>query len=130
MEENHTLGRPPYHVDPETETEEIEIMQDPTTELFNAHAELCDEARAIMEEKNHDYSGATGDPFANFRGSEAFDITPEIGIMLRMQDKMMRIKTFVEKGQLHVKGEGLRDAALDLINYTVLLHQLAGERSC
>jgi hypothetical protein len=95
--------------------------------LVELHHHLCDSARKIMEAKNHDYRGGSGDPFANFRGSTSLGIDPILGIMLRMQDKMMRIKTFAEKGTLKVKGEGVDDALMDLINYTVLLGGLCHE---
>ncbi len=89
--------------------------------LIDRHMDLCQKARDIMVAKNHDYRGGTGDPFANFRGSTTFGIHPAVGILLRMQDKQMRIKTFVEKNALMVKGEGIDDAILDIINYAVLL---------
>ena len=92
--------------------------------LVERHKALCDKARAIMESKNHDYRGGTGDPFANFRGSTSLGIQPIVGILLRVQDKMMRIKTFAEKGQLQVKGESVEDAILDIINYSILIDGL------
>ena len=91
-----------------------------TQDLLNIHKELTDESRGIMEKKNHDYSGASGDPFANFRGSEFLGVHPVIGMQLRQQDKMMRVRTFVNKGQLAVKNESVKDAILDQINYLVL----------
>jgi hypothetical protein len=78
--------------------------------------------KEIMMKKNHDYRGGTGDPYANFRGSVQFGIHPVNGIMLRVQDKLMRIKTFVEKGELHVHGEGIEDALVDVTNYMALIH--------
>ena len=97
--------------------------------LLKSHYDLCDAARELMVRKNHDYRGGSGDPFANFRGSTAFDISPAVGLMLRMQDKLMRIKTFEQKGELHVQGEGIRDAVLDLINYSVLLYGLCANET-
>jgi len=104
-----------------------EIIGEPTPKILLEHTKLCDKARKIMEDKNHDYRGGSGDPFANFRGSTQFGINPVVGILLRMQDKMMRIKTFCEKGQLKVKGEGVEDAILDLINYSVLMKGIIDE---
>ena len=95
--------------------------------LLETHDTLCAKAKAIMVNKNHDYRGGSGDPFANFRGSSAFGIDPVVGILLRMQDKMQRIKTFAEKGELKVKGEGIEDAIIDLINYSVLAHGMCQE---
>ena len=99
----------------------------PYTALVERHMALCTKAREIMAAKNHDYRGGSGDPFANFRGSVSLGVDPIVGILLRMQDKMMRIKTFVEKGTLRVKGEGVEDAILDMINYAILLDGLSRE---
>lgn len=94
---------------------------------FQMLDELYQKARAIMEQKNHDYRGGSGDPYANFRGSVNLQIHPIIGILLRIQDKMMRIQTFVEKGQLIVKGESVEDSLIDMMNYTALIKGLIEE---
>jgi len=88
---------------------------------------LHDESRDIMVKKNHDYRGGSNDPYANFRGSREFDIHPVIGILLRCQDKFKRIKTFVEKGELMVKDESIKDAVLDVHNYMDLIYGLIKE---
>lgn len=96
--------------------------KDSTAELMETHHELTQKARDLMRSKNHDYrGGADSDPYANFRGSDQLGIHPVVGILLRMQDKIMRVKTFAEKGQLMVKGEGIDDALIDIINYAVLI---------
>ncbi|NJO83652.1 MAG: hypothetical protein HC828_13170 [Blastochloris sp.] len=82
--------------------------------------ELNETCLRIMEAKNHDYRGGTGDPYANFRRSTILGIDPEIGIMLRMCDKHQRIRTFITRGMLKVKGESVLDAILDCHNYTCL----------
>ena len=84
--------------------------------------DLLHESMAIMQAKNHDYSGGDGDPLSNFRMSTRLGISVGQGIALRMFDKHQRIRTFIEKGQLKVKGESVRDAVLDCINYTILLN--------
>lgn len=66
-----------------------------------------------MAKKNEDY-GANEDPFRNFR---AFG---EFGILVRLSDKLARILTYVERGQLTVKDESVTDTLLDAINYLVL----------
>lgn len=83
--------------------------------------ELYSKAREIMSQKNHDYRGGSDDPYANFRGSTSLGIDPVIGILLRIQDKMMRIKTFSESGTLKAKGESVEDAFIDVINYIALI---------
>jgi hypothetical protein len=105
-----------------TEAVEKAMGSDTATErLFRIHKELNDKGLSVMESKNHDYRGGTDDPYANFNGSKSLEIHPVVGMLLRMQDKMMRIKTFVEKGELQVKGEGVEDAILDIRNYAVLI---------
>ena len=91
------------------------------TELMWHFDSIIGKARAIMLAKNHDYRGGSGDPFANFKGSTALGISPILGILLRMQDKMMRIKTFSEKGELLVQDEGVENAIIDIIDYAVLV---------
>lgn len=95
--------------------------------LLALHDELCGSAKDLMTRKNYDYTSGSGDSFANFRGSSYLGIDPVLGVMLRMQDKMMRIRTFVEKGELKVKDESVRDAFIDLVNYTVLMYGLIEE---
>ena len=83
--------------------------------------ELHEMARDIINKKNHDYRGAMEDDYANFRGSTALGIHPGHGVLLRIQDKMMRVKTFIDKGELHVKSESIDDALVDITNYCALL---------
>ena len=98
-------------------------------QLLTYHADTTAKARSLMERKNHDYRGGTSDPFANFRGSTAFGVDPIIGILLRMQDKMNRIRTFAESGQLHVTNEKWSDSIEDLVNYSVLIGGMLTERA-
>lgn len=89
-------------------------------QLLELHGTLTSDALAIMRAKNHDYTSGSGDPLANFRGASYLGIHPVLGILLRQQDKIMRVRTFVEKGELKVKGESVKDAIVDQINYLVL----------
>lgn len=98
-------------------------------DLLNLHKELTSKAVHIMASKNHDYTSNSGDPYANFRGSEYLGIHPVLGIQLRIQDKMQRVKTFVEKGELKVKGESVEDAIIDMINYLVLAYGIICEEN-
>ena len=96
---------------------------------FDQLDELYQKARSIMEAKNHDYRGGSGDPYSNFRGSIVYDIDPIIGILLRMQDKTKRLETFARKGNLLVKGESVDDALVDIINYCALIRGLIKEKT-
>lgn len=96
-------------------------------QLLSLHRTLTEQARELMTRKNADY-GANADPFANFRMSALLHIEPEFGVLLRMQDKMARLVSFLEKGELAVKEESWSDAIIDIINYSVLLCGLLRER--
>ena len=89
-------------------------------ELLELHSVICDQAKCIMEDKNKDYAGATDGVFANFRATEFLGVSPVTGIMVRITDKLSRISSFIEKGELHVKGESVDDAITDIINYCIL----------
>jgi len=76
----------------------------------------------IMHRKNADYAGLKGaDPFANFTRVEALGICKtEIGFLTRMTDKLCRISSFVERGELSVKDESVQDTLNDLACYAFL----------
>ena len=76
----------------------------------------------ISKAKNADYTGDDSDPFANFSNTKATGgATVEQGFLVRMNDKMMRISSFVKKGQLQVKDESVKDTLQDLANYCCLM---------
>ena len=91
-------------------------------EFTKLHASFCDKIKEITAKKNADYTGATDDPFANFKTTEHLGIcTAEQAFLTRMTDKMTRIATFVKKGTLQVADESVEDTLLDLSNYAILL---------
>lgn len=95
--------------------------------LKGIHSDLCEKARTLMLAKNHDYSFGD-DPFHNFRGAEKLGLHPVQGVLLRMQDKLQRIGTFVAtEGKLMVTGEAVEDSVLDIINYAIIIAALVEE---
>lgn len=91
-------------------------------EYLEFHRATCEQMMEICRRKNADYSGASEDPFANFRASEQLGVSSvETGFLVRMLDKFKRINSFVEKGELLVKDESVNDTLLDLANYSILL---------
>ena len=90
-------------------------------QLLQLHKDTCDMGRDIMAAKNADYTGGSEDIFANFTASEILDVPAEIGILMRVMDKLQRIKSFVHNGTLQVKSESVDDAILDVINYMILI---------
>lgn len=93
------------------------------TQLLDHHSEICAKARALMERKNHDYTGSAGDdPFGNFTTVEAIGLcSTETGLLVRLLDKFKRFVAFIESGELKVTDESLEDTVLDGINYFILL---------
>ena len=91
-------------------------------DLFKYHTDICKTALDIMVRKNNDYAGADGNtPFANFQRTEQMGIcSTEQSFLVRMTDKMSRLSTFGDTGELKVTNESYKDAILDLINYLVL----------
>jgi hypothetical protein len=99
------------------------------TELLQLHDETCKNARSIMEAKNNDYAGGkdASDPFANFKMAASIGVHPVTGLLLRMMDKIQRIRTFTADGGLAVSSESVDDACDDIVNYAILCKGLLRE---
>ena len=75
------------------------------------HKTLCDQLNDIYSRKNADY----GDSFAKVRKE-----VPN-AILVRLMDKMERIKTLLLNGErLQVADEKVDDTLLDLANYCLM----------
>lgn len=90
--------------------------------LTRLHQSTCDKCRDVMAKKNSDYANPdhSQNVFANFEASRVFNIHPVMGLLLRVQDKLKRIESFVEKGSLAVNEESWADACDDVVNYMIL----------
>lgn len=76
----------------------------------------------IARRKNADYTGIGKSPFSNFTRVESMGIcSTEQGFLCRMSDKMSRIASFVQNGELQVKDESVADTLRDLANYSLLM---------
>jgi len=58
------------------------------------------------------------DPFANVRSSRDFAVPAWVGAMIRGNDKISRIKSFIKKRRL--ENEALEDSLRDLAVYTII----------
>lgn len=97
-------------------------------DLFDLHQNICNEALELMKKKNNDYASGS-DPFMNFRRAEYLGFsTAELGVLIRMTDKMSRISTFLNKGELSLQNESVYDAIVDMINYSVILAGLLKDK--
>ena len=75
------------------------------------HHLLCLGLNQTYERKNHDY----GDSFAKVR-----EVVPN-AILVRLMDKMERIKTLLTNGENNrVKDEKVEDTLLDMANYCLM----------
>ena len=83
-----------------------------------AFVNLLREMQRLHESKSADY-GSEEDPLANVRsGADFVDIEPWRGCMVRIADKVQRLRTFCRTGRL--VHEGVRDTLLDLAAYSLL----------
>lgn len=89
--------------------------------------ELFQNVSSTLKQKNNDYTGGSGDPFANFRLADLEGVDPRTGILIRVQDKLQRLRTYIKRGELAVEGEGWQDAVKDVIGYMTLLYGMMSE---
>lgn len=79
---------------------------------------IIDEMRAMHERKAADY-GSGQDPLHNVRsGGEFVNIPAWQAAVLRMNDKMVRIASFIKKGKL--ENEGVEDSLQDIAAYAII----------
>lgn len=86
------------------------------------------EMTTLIKAKNSDYTAGSNDPFANFRQSVDYGVDPLSGVMVRVGDKLQRIKSFTKNGKLEVVNEGVEDAFRDLIGYSLIALGMLSER--
>lgn len=80
--------------------------------------ELLSEMEKLHRSKSADY-GSESDPLANIRqGADFVNIEPWRGCMVRIADKVQRLRTYCRTGRL--VHEGVRDTLLDLAAYSLL----------
>src|SRR5688572_22500642 len=84
------------------------------------YVELLREMEDLHIRKNAGYAGHSPDPWANFRMSEAFDVDPFKGCLVRMSDKYIRVANLVKDSSLDQVGENVKDTLLDLAAYALI----------
>ena len=77
----------------------------------NSHETVCKELTELYQWKNHDY----GDSF--HKGYQEYGM---IMPLIRLEDKLNRLKSLVKNGKAEVKDESVRDTLLDLANYAIM----------
>ena len=97
------------------EGQPVQAKRHPSSTAF---VDLLREMQRLHESKSLDY-GSEEDPLANVRsGAEFVCIEPWRGCMVRIADKVQRLRTFCRTGRL--VHEGVRDTLLDLSAYALL----------
>lgn len=92
----------------------LEVPQNTSSDRFYRHlAELA----GLHARKQSDY-GSDADPFANVRASEGFGVAPWIGALIRLNDKVVRLKSFARKGSL--ANESAEDSIRDIAVYALI----------
>jgi len=78
---------------------------------------ILDEMRAIHERKSADY-GHGVDSLANCRAASEFGVPSWVGVMIRLNDKITRIKSLLANGEL--KNESVEDSLIDIATYAAI----------
>lgn len=86
----------------------------PKSERFH---EILKELGELHDKKQADY-GRDNDPFANINASLDWAIPPHVGALLRMNDKVRRLQSWVVNG--HLSNEGAEDSMRDIAVYAVI----------
>lgn len=79
---------------------------------------ILDEMWELHQKKATDY-GLGADHLANLRASSEFGIEPWRATLVRMNDKVTRLKTFCQNGAL--ANEGVEDSLIDIASYATLV---------
>jgi len=83
----------------------------------------------LIKRKGNDYSGGSEDVLENFKLAEKLGLAKaEVGLLLRMMDKVQRVRSFLSKGTLDVQNESAQDAVRDIIGYSLALLGLMEEK--
>lgn len=86
----------------------------PKSERFH---QLLQELGDLHDKKQQDY-GSSDDPFANITASQDWNIPPHVGALLRMNDKVRRLQSWVKNDYL--ANEGATDSMRDIAVYAII----------
>ena len=104
---------------PKTKLPTLSAPEYPEHKVSHRFFELIEEMKETFVAKNHDYAGKD-DPFANLRASRDLGISPVAGVVLRLNDKFSRLKSFLQQGVLKVKEESIVDTLKDISVYCLI----------
>jgi hypothetical protein len=76
---------------------------------FTEYDKVLARAKALGVKKNHDY------------GDEPLKAFGDLGVIMRLHDKVSRLRTLVYNSEMAKVDEKIEDTALDIINYAAYL---------
>ena len=92
---------------------------------YDRFDDILEEMSKLHNKKGLDY-GAVNDPYANVRGSTAFGIDAWVGALVRLNDKIVRLQSFIRNGKL--ANESVEDSIQDIAVYAVIMRILYDEQ--
>ena len=92
----------------------MSVERHPNSARFH---EILETVGQLHDKKQKDY-GSGDDPFANVRATERWGMPAWIGAMMRANDKVVRLQSFVQNGTL--ANEGVEDSLLDIAVYSII----------
>lgn len=93
---------------------DLDLDRHPSSRQFHA---LLKAAGDLHDKKQMDY-GKDDDPFANVRATEEWGIPAWVGAMIRLNDKVARLKSLASKGSLN--NEAAVDSFMDIAVYALI----------
>lgn len=91
---------------------------------------LLEKMKQLHISKCAGYAGQdNNDPWANFRMSKRFGVSPFIGCLVRMSDKYIRVSNLIQNPDNEQVGENIQDTLLDLAAYALIAICLLDEKS-
>ena len=88
---------------------------------------VLDEISDLHARKAKGY-GTLGDPIQNIRASQEFGVSPQHGVVIRMNDKWHRIQRYYGGTNVDLPDEKLRDNIIDMAVYAMIWLQLENEK--
>lgn len=88
-----------------------ECMTEEFARRVRDHEDICNYLHDLYIRKNRDYGSSVTDTFNKY-GLVSF--------LVRIEDKLNRVRTLNEKGRAEVTDESLMDTLYDLANYAML----------
>ena len=95
----------------DSEKKWTKVEDEMVVDKYDRHKNICNELHELYLKKNADYGDSFGRGF-----SEYGMIMP----IIRLEDKLSRVKRLSLSSEQNVKDESIRDTLIDLANYAIM----------